>query len=181
MMKIKNMLENRIIVAVFLMCCFSGSLFAAPKVELEVELDNAGNAVALRMISNNEKCSNAEPECVLISKGSSPNMFFDLDDACETGAKEYKLTAMRISMTHKVWPTCAAPLPDDVAYDFLADPHDGFINFRERGNYVRDDRIKLRNKNRTATDVHYEIIASHCTDAAKPDIKYDPRIRNLGQ
>jgi hypothetical protein len=80
-------------------------------------------------------------------------------------------------MRNKDWPTQDNPLSSDVAGDFNADPNTGYIKW-DGSNSLGDDKIKIRNKNRTAYSVFYEITATECTGSG--EIKLDPVIKNGG-
>jgi hypothetical protein len=173
-------IKNSLIILLLL----SAPALSLAAVRIELEVVETTTPAELAIVENNAKCSLSEPDCIEVSRGSSPNMFFDLDTACESPGAKYKLTEIRIAMEDKGWPTPSNPLPADVAEDYLADPETGIIDLsgnHGRRNKLDDYRIKLKNMNNNPSTVYYEITAEHCTDSSKPAIKLDPRIRNLGK
>ena len=157
--------------------CFPGMAMAAVHVELAV--DGTTAPPRLYVILNDSKCRGGADDCIEVAKGSSHNLFFDLDDSCKASGPEYRLAQFRIAMNSKDWPTSGNPLPPHVANDFDADPNTGFVNLASGENQLKDERIKLRDKNSSAYEVFYEITAVSCTGSG--EIKLDPTIRNGGK
>ncbi len=153
---------------------FSTLAMAAVQVDLEV---SGSDLVVTR---NSAQCADGPIDCIDVEHGSSPHLFFNLRGACGTSGPDYRLEAFRIGMQNKVWPTASTPLPAHVAKDFNADPNTGYIDLGAGSNQLSDNKIKLKDHNRTAYTVYYEITASHCTDTTASDIRLDPRIRNGG-
>jgi hypothetical protein len=158
------------------------STVAIAKVEVELGLDDPEDPTALEIISNDSKCEGAILDCIDVTAGSSPFIFFRLPDACGTGGgdPQYKLSRMRITLIEKIWPTTAIPLYDEVADDFKADPDTGYIDFNNGNNKKRKHKLKFKNDNSHAYTVFFEIEAKHCTDNTKPALFLDPEIRNKG-
>lgn len=177
-----NLIKCRAIIATGLCILgglFSSSVHAAVQIDLVVDYSNPTDPV-LSVISNSKQCKGMGQGCIDIARYSKPNIRFNLEDACESGGPEYKLTGIRIGMVEKVWPTNTNPLPAVVATDFSADINTGVVDLTAGKNKLADDRIKFKNRNSHAYTVFYEISAKHCTDTTKPDIYLDPRIRNTG-
>jgi hypothetical protein len=161
--------------AVFLAAIgFSTLAMAAVQVGLQV------SGSKLVVISDNAQCAGGPIDCIDVQKGTKPNLFFNLNGACGNSGPAYKLTAFRIGLQNKVWPTPSTALPTDVADDFGANPHTGYVNLSEGNNQLSDNKIKLKDKNGSEYTVYYEVTAAHCTDMTAPDIHLDPQIKNRG-
>jgi len=169
-------IKNGAILAVVTILWIPAVATAATHVELKASPES--NPTALEVIDNDSQCTGSDKTCIDVPKGSSHNMFFDLDKACKQGGPNYKLSAFRLAEAHKVWPTPAKPLRQDIADDFNADPTTGYIKWDTNDSTLSDARIKLKNKNIKAYSVYYEITATACNGAG--EIKLDPVIRNGG-
>jgi len=157
--------------------CFPLAAMAAIHVKLAVD-----NDTSLYVTQNDSQCANEPADCVEVAKGSSPNIFFELDNACQQGGPQYGLQQIRIAMASKDWPTSENPLPGYVADDFDADPTTGVINLipgNASENSQSDDRIKFKDKNSKAYTVFYEITAQQC--AGTSTIVLDPSVKNGGK
>ena len=132
-------------VAAMAITCFPVAALAAIQVKLAVNDDSS-----LYVSSNPDQCAGGPVDCIDVVKGSSPNIFFDLDKACKNGGPAYRLTQFRIAMASKQWPSPNKPLPQNVASDFYADPNTGVIDLTggDGGrNSLKDDRIKFKDQN----------------------------------
>lgn len=174
---VKTWRPAAVIAAFISVSCFSGMAMAAVHVELAV--DGTTAPPSLYVISNDSKCPGGAEDCIEVARGSSPNLFFDLDDSCKASGPEYRLAKFRIAMSPKDWPTSGNPLPAHVAEDFDADPNTGFVNLASSDNQLKDERIKFKDKNSSAYEVSYEVTAVSCT--GNGEIKLDPTIRNGGK
>lgn len=150
---------------------------ATAAVNIELELDDKGNPQALVVTKNNAQCAGGPIDCIEVKRGTQPHMFFNLKKACN--GIDYKLTKFRITQTNKQWPTPQNPMDAAVARDFCADRNTGYVDFRYCNNDLRDGKMKLRNFNKKAADVYYEVTAASCSNPSK-EIKLDPLIRNKG-
>jgi hypothetical protein len=156
--------------------CFPGMAMAA---HVELAVDSTTAPPRLYVILNDSKCPGGADDCIEVARGSSHNLFFDLDNSCKASGPEYKLQQFRIAMSSKNWPTSGNPLPAHVVDDFDADPNTGYVNLAGGDNQLKDERIKLRDMNSSAYEVFYEITAVSCT--GNGEIKLDPTIRNTGK
>ena len=145
-----------------------------------VQVDLAVNGSELVVTGNNAQCVGGPIDCIEVKQGTNPHMFFNLNGACGNNGPAYKLTAFRIGLQNKVWPTSSNPLPSNIARDFGADPNTGYANLGQDDNALRDNKIKLKNHNSSAYMVYYEVTAAHCTDMTAPKIYLDPQIKNGG-
>jgi len=163
------------------MAMISTGVPAVADAAIYVQLEVSGGD-SLIVIGNGSQCANGPLDCIEVTKGSSPNLYFDLDKACKSGGPEYQLEQIRIAMADKDWPTAGNPLPDDVADDFYADKDTGVIDL-VRGNHgwnkLSKDRIKLKDKNSREYMVFYEITARQCD--GNGTIVLDPMVRNDGR
>lgn len=153
---------------------FSTLVVAAVQVELQV------SGSELVVTANNAQCTGGPIDCIEVKQGTNPHLFFNLNGACGNNGPAYKLTAFRIGLQNKVWPTSSNPLPLNIAQDFGADPNTGYANLGQDDNALRDNKIKLKNHNSSAYVVYYEVTATHCTDMTAPKIYLDPQIKNGG-
>lgn len=151
---------------------------AMAAIQVKLEASPQSNPTALGVTDNDSQCPGEDKSCIDVAKGSTPNMFFDLDKACKQGGPNYKLSAFRLAEASKDWPTPAKPLRQDIADDFNADPTTGYIKWGTNDSTLSDAQIKLKNKNTKAYSVYYEITATACNGAG--EIKLDPVIRNGG-
>ena len=146
-MTIKRKFLRRIFLVTAVCVCFPAASAAAVHVELEVS-----GGTSLVVTANDSRCADGPMDCIEVAKGSSPNLYFDLDNACKSDGPEYQLAQIRIAMAEKDWPTTSNPLPDDVAEDFYADKYTGIVDL-VGGNHGWNDlsksRIKLKDKNGT--------------------------------
>jgi len=169
-------------IAIFLSALgFSSLAIAAIKVDLK--LDDPMDPKALVIDSNDAKCGGTQLNCIEVAHGTSPNIVFNLPNACGSGASDpqYRLSSMRITLINKVWPTNANPLNEKVAADFNADPNTGRIDFLVGNNKQTKSKLRFKNKNRNEYTVFYEITAVHCDDSSDANnISLDPEIRNKG-
>jgi hypothetical protein len=171
--------------------CSSTLAVAAVNVGLEVvassqpaSLVASSQPASLKVISNDSPCaddSSHGKSCIEVAHGSHPFMYFRLKGGCR--ATGYKLTRFRIAEKNKDWPTRDNPLNQDIADDFCADENSGYVDFN--AHQCKDDRkdhtLKLRNHNRKAADVFYEITAEKCLSPDRgKKIYLDPVIRNKG-
>ena len=159
---------------IFLALCFSMPAMAAVQVDLAV------NGSTLTVTGNNAQCSGGPIGCIDVQHGTNPHLFFNLNGACTHNGPDYKLTAFRIGLQSKVWPTPSTPLPAHIAQDFSANAQDGYVDLNNSDNSLSDGKIKLKDHNRTAYTVYYDVTASHCTDTGAQDIHLDPQIKNRG-
>jgi len=168
-----------IAVAALAVACFPLAASAAVQVKLAVNDDTS-----LYVTSNDSQCAGGPIDCIDVAKGSSPNLFFDLDNACKSGGPAYRLTQIRIAMASKDWPTSTNPLPQYVVDDFYADPNTGVIDLvggDGGNNSLKDDRIKLKDNNQHTNPytVFYEITAQQCNGTG--EIFLDPSVKNGGK
>ena len=159
---------------VFLALGFSTAAMAA----IQVDLDVMGSE--LIVTGNNAQCAGGPIECIDVEKGTKPNLFFNLKGACDASGPAYQLTAFRIGIQNKVWPTPSTPLPANIATDFNANPQTGYVDLSQGNNQLTDNKIKLKDKNNSSYSVYYRITATHCTDMSAPKIYLDPEIKNRG-
>ena len=150
---------------------------AATMAAIHIELDVADGA--LYVSSNSGRCPDGRIDCIAVQKGDEPHLFFDLAKACKRDGPPYKLNRFRIAMKDKHWPTADNPLPANVASDFNADPSTGVVDLTAGENQLKDDRIKLKDRNNSAYTVYYEIQATGCDGSG--EIVLDPAIRNTGK
>ena len=169
--KLMNWTRYAVLLAVF---GFSTSAMAAVQVTLKVE------GSKLIVTGNNAQCAQGPIDCIDVQKGTNPHLFFNLNGACGNSGPAYKLTAFRIGRQNKVWPTPSTPLPDHIAEDFHANPQTGYVNLGHGNNQLSDNKIKLKDNNRSSYSVYYEVTAAHCTDMSASDIHLDPEIKNRG-
>jgi hypothetical protein len=172
---IRNKSMNGVRFAV-LMTALGFSTLAVAAVQVDLELDGS----RLVVTSNSAQCSGGPIDCIDVKHGTNPHLFFNLRGACGNSGPDYQLAAFRIGMQNKVWPTPAKPLPDHVAQDFNANPQTGYVNLSHGDNQLRPDKIKLKDYNKTAYTVYYDVTVSHCTNMTADDIHLDPQIRNGG-
>jgi len=172
-MRIHRSTKYWLVSIITLTACFPALALAAIHVDLGVSGD------ALFVASNDSRCEDARIDCIAVKKGDEPDLFFDLDKACKSGGPSYKLSQIRIAMASKRWPSPDNPLPANVAADFSADPNTGIIDLSAGNNQLKDDRIKLKDKNSGAYTVYYEIQATSCEGSGA--IVLDPAIRNTGK
>ena len=173
MITIKSIYRARF--AVFLAALgFSSLALAAVQVDLSV----SGSKLAVT--GNTAQCTGGPIDCIDVKAGTNPHLFFNLDGACGSNGPAYKLKSFRIGMQNKVWPTSAKPLPAHIASDFNANAQNGYVNLAAGNNQLRDDKIKLKDHNRTAYTVYYDVTVAHCTDMTAGDIHLDPQIKNGG-
>ena len=177
MVNIDRNFGGRIFLIMVVCMCFPAVVTAAIHVELEVS-----GGTSLVATANDSQCTDGPIDCIDVVKGSSPNLYFDLDNACKPDGPDYQLVQIRIAMSEKDWPTTSNPLPDDVAEDFYADRDTGIVDLAG-GNHGWNDlsksRIKLKDKNSGAYTVFYEITARQCTGDGT--IMLDPMVRNGGK
>ena len=173
-MKITHITRSIQIGAALLVLGFSSLAVAAIQVDLEV------NESKLVVTGNNAQCSDGPIDCIEVKFGTNPHLFFNLKGACMDKGPDYRLTAFRIGTQNKVWPTSENPLPAHIASDFNASPNSGYVNLTAGDNQLSKDKIKLKDHNRSAYTVYYEVTASHCTNTSAGDIYLDPSIKNGG-
>ena len=162
--------------AVFLAAIgFSTLAMAAVQVGLQV------SGSKLVVISNNAQCAGGPIDCIDVQKGTKPNLFFNLNGACGNNGPDFKLTAFRIGVQNKVWPTPSTPLPADIAQDFHANPQTGYVDLGYGTNQLSGNKIKLKDNNGSPYSIYYEVTAAHCTDMTAQDIHLDPQIKNGGR
>ncbi len=152
---------------------------AQAAIHVDLAVDETTSPASLKVTGNNAQCADGPVDCIDVSKGSSPNLYFDLDRACSSFGPNYRLSQFRIAMTEKGWPTAENPLPDYVAADFNADATTGVVDLGAGSNQLRDYRIKLKDENSKAYDVFYEITATACDGSGT--IVLDPTVRNTGK
>jgi hypothetical protein len=158
--------------AVFCLALCSTTLaLGAVNVDLEVQ-DGA-----LVVIRNNAQCAGGPIDCIEVSQGTQPHLFFELKGACSSS--DYRLTKFRIAERNKQWPSPGNPLSAQIASDFCADANTGYINFTTCENDLRDSKMKLKDYNRSPTSVWYEITAASCSNPNE-EIYLDPQIKNGG-
>jgi hypothetical protein len=145
-----------------------------------VQVDLAVNGSELVVTGNNAQCVGGPIDCIEVKQGTNPHMFFNLNGSCGNSGPAYKLTAFRIGLQNKVWPTSSNPLPENIAQDFSADPNTGYTDLHQGSNQLSGNKIKLKNHNSSAYLVYYEVTAAHCTDMTAPEIYLDPQIKNGG-
>jgi hypothetical protein len=155
--------------------CFSPAAMAATHLELKASPEI--NPTALEVVDNDSQCADGPIGCIEVPKGSSHNLFIDLDKTCKPDGTGYKLSAFRLANADKDWPTADKPLRDEIVKDFNANPNTGYINW-DANNTLSDRRIKLKDNNISAYEVYYEVTATVCTGTG--EIKLDPAIRNGG-
>jgi len=161
--------------------CIPQMVWAA--IDLELVVNTSLPTPALEVVSNSSPCpNNPDLSCIAVPKYSTPNIRFNLEDACQPSGPEYKFDSIRITLVDKVWPTAADPLPSTVADDFFADRDTGVIDLVTGNggkNKLTDDRIKFKNKNSNQYTVFYEITAKECSGPGT--ITLDPAIVNTGK
>jgi hypothetical protein len=174
MMKKMNPVKKAAVVLALSTTCIP---VVAQAARVDVELQVSGNA--LIVTGNSKQCEGEPIDCIEVAKKTSPNIFLYLDNACGTGsgAPQYKLTGISLSMIKGVPVGPANPLPSVVAGDFDADAANGAIKLPS--GQLSNDRIFFKNKNSQQYTVFYEITASPCSGSGAP-IKLDPSIRNQG-
>jgi len=165
--------------AAFAVACFPLAAMAAIHVKLAVNDDTS-----LSVSSSSSPCQGEPIDVICVAKGSSPNLFFELDNACEAGGPQYGLEQIRIAMAPKQWPSSSNPLPQYVVGDFNADPDSGVINLASGNgsdNSKSSSRIKFKDKNQHTEPytVFYEITAQQCNGSGT--IVLDPSVRNGGK
>jgi len=153
----------------------SASVLAAVNVELEVQVQ--GGTKVLVVTQNNAQCQGGPIDCIEVASGTQPHLFFNLKGACN--GVDYRLTAFRIAQRNKQWPTPANPLQLSTAEDFCADEESGYVDFMACRNDLKSDKMKLKDYNRNAETVYYEITAANCANPADK-IFLDPQIKNGG-
>lgn len=153
---------------------FSTTAVAAVQVDLKV------NGSDLSVTRNTAQCSGGPIDCIEVKFGTNPHLYFNLPGACGRNGPKYRLAAFRIGLKHKVWPSPASPLPAHIAEDFNANANTGYVNLHIPDNSVSDDKIKLKDHNRSAYTVYYDVTAAHCTAQTAHDIHLDPQIKNGG-
>jgi len=153
---------------------FSGSAMAAVQVDLQVD------GSRLVVAANNAQCAGESIDCIDVKHGTNPHLFFNLSGACGNNGPVYRLAAFRIGMQSKVWPTPSTPLPTHIASDFNANPQTGYVNLTVDNNQLSNNKIKLKDHNRSTYTVFYDVTAAHCTDMTAGDIHLDPKIKNGG-
>lgn len=172
-----NFVETWMATAITLAAFFPVVALAAVQVKLAV--DESSVPARLYVTSNDAQCPGGPSDCIEVPRGSSDNLFFDLDNACKAGGPAYKLQQFRIAMAQKQWPSGSNPLPDYVASDFGADAYSGIINLYDGNNQLKDDRIKFKDNNEKPYTVFYEILAVACNGGG--EARLDPSIRNTGK
>ncbi|MCJ7816114.1 MAG: hypothetical protein MUP31_08715 [Xanthomonadales bacterium] len=159
--------------AVFCLALCSTTLaLGAVNVDLEVQ-DGA-----LVVIRNNAQCAGGPIDCIEVSQGTQPHLFFELKGACSSSG--YRLTKFRIAERNKQWPSPGSPLSAQIASDFCADVNTGYINFMTCENDLRDSKMKLKDYNSSQASVYYEITAANCSNLDE-EIYLDPQIKNGGR
>jgi hypothetical protein len=153
---------------------FSTLAMAAVQVTLEVK------GSKLVVTGNTAQCAGGPIDCIDVQQGTKPHLFFNLNGACGNNGPAYKLTAFRIGMQNKVWPTSSTPLPANIAQDFKANPQTGYVDLSQGNNQLSNNKIKLKDHNSSPYTVYYEVTAAHCTNMTAPDIHLDPQIKNRG-
>jgi hypothetical protein len=152
-------------------------------IHVELGVNTAGGTPQLEVTGNSSQCPDGPMDCIQVAKGSSPNIFFYLEDACKPDGAAYRLTAISISMVKGIAVSGTNPLPQVVYEDFFADPANGKIDLvkgNNNKNKIDDDRIKFKNKNSDQYTVYYRITAELCTDKSQL-VELDPSIRNYGK
>ena len=152
---------------------------ALAAVHVELAVDNTSSPARLYVILNDSQCPGGPADCIEVKKGDSPNLYFDLDDSCKASGPEYQLHQFRIAMQPKAWPSPENPLPAYAAQDFNADPNSGYVDFNAGRNSLKPERMKLKDSNSQAYEVHYEITAIGCN--GEEPIRLDPSVRNTGK
>ena len=169
---------------------FSTSVFAG---YLDLIVTGSGAGTKLEIDASDVKCG-SDKNCIQTIKGSSLDLDFKLDKACQDGGPNYKLNGMKFSMIQRQ-PDPANPalmskafgyytLPAIVARDFDTEA-DGTVkwgNTARNNNKLHDDKIKIKDKNEGEYVVFFQIEARKC-DASLPGpgvIYLDPRVENRG-
>lgn len=178
MMKNNHMMNYRMLVVVVAVVWWFPAL-ALAAVHVDLAVDTGTTPPSLQVTGNDAQCPAGPLDCIRVSKGDSPNLYFDLAKACQSGGPAYKLAQFRIAMAEKQWPSSSNPLPSDAADDFNADPYSGVVDLASSSNGLSDARIKFKDKNSSAYTVFYEITAKECN--GEGEIKLDPSITNTGK
>jgi len=141
----------------------------------------------LEIEDSDVKCG-SDKNCIKTSKGSELDLDFKLEQACKEDGPQYKLTGMQFSMIQRepdggggmTKPFGKCSLPAIVTADFELDAQGNVIWDGALNNKLKDDKIKLKDKNDGEYVVFFQIEATHCTN---PDdvIYLDPRIENTGK
>jgi len=180
-MKIIRNAKSLIAALMLSAACFPQIVWGA--IDLELVVNTSSPTPALEVVANSSPCpSNPDLSCIAVPRFSTPNIRFNLEDACQANGPDYKFDSIRITLVEKVWPTAADPLPSTVADDFFADRNTGVIDLvggNGGKNKLTDDRIKFKNKNSNQYTVFYEITAKEC--AGPGTITLDPSIVNTGK
>lgn len=176
-MKTRSDFIRRAVLLLIVLMGMPAAANAAIHIKLAVDSDTR-----LVVTENDSPCANGPIDCIEVAKGTSPNLFFDLENACKSNGPQYRLARIRIAMAEKDWPGRSNPLPHHVADDFYADRYNGVIDLiygNGGSNDLKNDRIKLKDKNDTAYTVYYEIAAQQCNGSGV--ILLDPSVRNGGK
>jgi len=150
---------------------------ASAVVNLELKVNETVSPKVLEVTKNNAQCQGGPIGCIDVKHGTNPHMFFELKKACN--GVDYKLTKFRIRETDEQWPTPQDPMDAARAKDFCADRNTGYVDFRYCKNDLKNSKMKLKNFNKKAGEVYYEVTAASCSNP-NDKIYLDPLIRNGG-
>ncbi len=157
-----------------LFLALSADVFA---VVVTLDVDESQDPPLLYVSNNNARCAGGPIDCIEVTRGSQPHMFFKLNRACQPGGNQWGLSRFYVMEREKNWP---APLTSETADEFCADPNTGEVSMSRCDNKANDNQLKIKNYNRTQGSVYYMVEAEHCTDSGRPPIGLDPEIRNKG-
>lgn len=146
-------------------------------VNVTLEVDDSTDPPRLVVVNNTARCPGGPIDCIEVSSGQQPHMYFRLNRACQPGGTEWGLSRFYVMEQEKVWPASLAVATAD---EFCADPNTGEVDMGSCGNQARDNQLKVKNYNRNAGTVYYMVEAAHCTDSGRRPIGLDPEIRNKG-
>jgi len=152
----------------------SANVFA---VVVNLDVDESQDPPTLYVSNNNAQCRGGPVDCIEVTRGSQPHMFFKLNKACQPGGSNWRLSRFYVMKHEKHWP---APLTTEIANEFCADPNTGEVNMNRCDNKAKNNQIKIKNYNRKEGTVYYMVEAEHCTDTGRRPIGLDPEIRNKG-
>lgn len=182
---------NKLVSQVLLLAAallFSTSLIAG---FVDLVITGSGDATKLEIDANDMKCG-SDTDCIKTQKGHALDIDFRLKNACKDGGPPYRLSGMQLSLIKRQPQSAGSStmvkafgryvMPAVVAGDFDTEAN-GTVKWTG-GNDLKDDKIKIKNKNDGEYVVFYMIEASKCPGSVTPgpDIIYlDPRIENTGK
>ncbi len=165
----------------------NGSVFAA---YIDLIVTGAGVDTKLEIADSDVKC-HGDKHCIKTEKGKELDVDFKLKGACRDGGPAYRLSGMQFSMIQRQPKSDGSSdmvkafgrydIPSIVVSDFDTEVN-GIVKWGGQ-NDLKDDKIKIKDKNDGEYVVFFQIEASKCPDSgvAGPDVIYlDPRVKNTG-